>query len=293
MSRVPVQPTTIIEMASRIEMPEAIEPALALLAGMDGDAARDASVCIEFIARLDVDPRRLADAAARRARDHLETICRTLDPDYWGNYESCKRAAWIDSPAAPPGPVLGASAPQPCSPSSAIVRWPVYAAPHDHVLMLAAAEIDVMTLMERVIIEGRGWGLADRKKGHHFSIPLIPAKISRRGKKASVSAIEKAIPCLCRLGLLAYVGCGEKHRKLWTPTWDPRICDSPHAVFERAASLAERGARNTSYWRSGCGHRAIDPVRHVNEGIVAAIEAYRRSTFADQADVDCDRNGDL
>lgn len=292
MRRVPVHPDTIEEMANLIHMQEAIEPVIALFAGMDGDTARDVSVGIDFIARLDADPRRLADPAARRVRDDLETICRSHDPKYWENYLAHKRTEWIDTPATSLESARCVSGSPASCKLSVTAKWKALAAPHDHVLGLSVAETDVLNLLERIVVEGRGWGLDDPKKGRHISIPLIPARMSKRGKKASVSAIEKCIPGLCRIGLIACVGYGEKHRKLWTPIWDPRICDSPHAVFERAARLAEAGARNASYWRPVSGHPAIDPVHHVNKEVVAAIETYRRSTFADQADVDSDHNLD-
>lgn len=84
---------------------------------------------------------------------------------------------------------------------------------------LRPAEIELLDIIERVVIRGRGWGKKDRLRDVRDRTPLSPRKLSRHGQKKSPRTYQRAIRRLTSLGLLIHQDTGSDQVRVYSPAW--------------------------------------------------------------------------
>lgn len=103
---------------------------------------------------------------------------------------------------------------------------------------LQPAESELLDMLDRVIIRGKGWGLNDILRGLHKSIPLSPKNLSRKGKRKSPRTYQRAIHNLDQLGLILCDGTSSNQLRTYAPAWWTNNLDG-HAlqVWQRATEI--------------------------------------------------------
>ena len=172
----------------------------------------------------------------------------------------------------------------PVRPAMSPAHWRRLADQYLHGLGLSTAHEDILNVLQRVVVDGKGWGLKDPMRGRRFAVRLDPSRIAKKGLKCGQSTLERALRYLVRIGIVAYVGLDGKGRKLYTAAWDPRFTDAPNAVFETAAYSVAMGMGTAGYWRENGERLTYDPVRVPNQCIAGKIAGYGGDPYADGED---------
>lgn len=214
-------------------------------------------------------------------RENLFEIGALHSNDFGDLVESEGRLAWLDHGLKAPrevdaGPSYVVEGGRPMS-------WTMAAAPVRHRLNLKVAEVDILGLCHRIVVDRGGWKGRDRWAGQRNSVALIPLKLAEAAKKAdrkerglSRRAYERAIPALTRIGLLAWVGHEGGRYKSYVPLWHPAICADPYDLFARAAELRGNGVDEAGVWGGNGGGLANDPVRVMEPELPVRIAEYER-----------------
>ena len=84
---------------------------------------------------------------------------------------------------------------------------------------LREAEVELLDMLERVVIRGKGWHKNDKLRGLRDRIPLIPRMLSQKGKKKSVRTYQRAIRRLEQAGLILCQGTGSDQLRVFSPSW--------------------------------------------------------------------------
>jgi len=86
---------------------------------------------------------------------------------------------------------------------------------------LWSAEEEILDMIERVVIRGKGWTKKDKLRSIRDRIPISPRKLSKHGKKLSPRTYERSIKRLMRLGLLKHESTGTDQIRVFSPGWWP------------------------------------------------------------------------
>ena len=102
---------------------------------------------------------------------------------------------------------------------------------------LTKSDCEILTLLERALIRGHGWGPSDRYKGQHQELPLIPSQLSRHGQKYSIRTYQRTIKHLVAIGLLLQVGVRLDGIRIYTVSWWRGVTtESPEGAWRTAAT---------------------------------------------------------
>ena len=150
-----------------------------------------------------------------------------------------------------------------------IKHWRILAAVAGFpIARLQPAESELLDMLDRVIIRGKGWGLNDILRGLHESIPLSPKNLSRKGKRKSPRTYQRAIHNLDQLGLILCDGTSSNQLRTYAPAWWTDNLDG-HAlqVWQQAAKIFNSPRSNGRLCRSTvapvtplCRSRVAPPV---------------------------------
>ncbi len=269
--------------------PESANAVLRMMEDPTVDHVHDAEIGIELLVSLDADPEACKGTDIAREREALEGLCRSNHPSYWDFYQQCKWCVVLvgrdEQPLLVNGSQGSVGVPDQKEVGKGIeTNWRRLAAAYAPDVVFNTAESEVLNVIQRAAVNGRGWGLMDPVKGLHLWIYLMPERIARNGKKPRLHAVKKAIPGLIRLGLLAFVGIGEQGWKRFAASWNPIFCTEPADVFKRAAQRDADGARQAKYWRMNDERMAKDPVFVKNQVIHDAIQTYGKARIAKSQD---------
>ncbi len=103
---------------------------------------------------------------------------------------------------------------------------------------LRTAEVEILDLIDRVVIQGKGWGLKDELRGLYEDIPLSPAKLSWHGNKKSPRTYQRSIRRLDQLGLIINRGIGSDQLRSYSPAWwTSDFNDHARQVWQQAAAI--------------------------------------------------------
>lgn len=124
---------------------------------------------------------------------------------------------------------------------------------------LQPAESELLDMLDRVIIRGKGWGLNDILRGLHKSIPLSPKNLSRKGKRKSPRTYQRAIHNLDQLGLILFDGTSSNQLRTYAPAWWTDNLDG-HAlqVWQQASVIINSPGSNGHLCRT-----AVAQVTHL------------------------------
>lgn len=86
---------------------------------------------------------------------------------------------------------------------------------------LRSAESEILDMIERVVVRGKGWSKKDKLRDIRDRIPISPRKLSKHGKKLSPRTYERAIRRLEQLGLLKHESTGANQIRVFSPGWWP------------------------------------------------------------------------
>lgn len=168
-----------------------------------------------------------------------------------------------------------------------IAHWRKLAALADFpVSRLQPAESELLDMLDRVIIRGKGWGLNDILRGLHKSVPLSPKNLSRNGKRKSPRTYQRAIHNLDQLGLILCDGTSSNQLRTYAPAW---WTDNPDAhalqVWQRATEIFNSPGSNGHLCRT-----TVAPVTHLCRSRVAP-PVQNENHSAPLTTVDCEGEG--
>jgi len=129
------------------------------------------------------------------------------------------------------------------SPPSTGIRWREYArsAGFDTKWLSSAAQ-EILDMISRVLIAGKGWGISDAQRGQHKHIEFSPSRMSRHGQKRNRRTYQRQCTHLIDLGLLLEVERRPNGALVVAPGWwAPHYTSDAIAVWIEAARRYRRG----------------------------------------------------
>lgn len=110
-------------------------------------------------------------------------------------------------------------------------RWYLLARKADYpVKTLPKSHQEILGVLDRVIVQGDGWGPTDPQRGRHKAINLIPSKLKSHGLKRCERTYQRAIRNLVLRGLITHVATEIDRTGVYAPVWWP--VDSTEAAVE-------------------------------------------------------------
>ncbi len=101
---------------------------------------------------------------------------------------------------------------------------------------LTKTDKEILSMMDRILIWGHGWGKDDKKKGYQNALPLIPSRLSKKGQRRTPRTYQRTIQHLLTLGLISLVETRLDRIGTFTPSWWQGVnSDSPAQVWIIAA----------------------------------------------------------
>lgn len=112
---------------------------------------------------------------------------------------------------------------------------------------LSCAEKEILSLVERVLIRGMGWGPGDRAKGMYRHIQLIPSRLSMHGRQHSCRTYQRAISRLMDLGLLRQTSRRLGGVREFTAAWWKGVeTTDPIQIWRAAATIQQESDHQMS-----------------------------------------------
>lgn len=128
-------------------------------------------------------------------------------------------------------------------PSSGISRWRDLArgAGLDPKFLPNSA-IELLDMLSRVLIEGRGWGRNDRMRSLRRDIPFSPSAMSKHGQKRDRRTYQRQCKFLIELGLVLELRRTADGARVIAPAWwEPHYTRDGLSVWREAARRFARG----------------------------------------------------
>jgi len=100
--------------------------------------------------------------------------------------------------------------------------------------MLKSSELEVLRFVHRALVQGRGFGTRDSRRGYRIGIPLKPQELAKNGCHRQVT-YKRAIAALHRVKLLIKVGKDGKFR-LSAPCWWGQYESNPRKAIDAATA---------------------------------------------------------
>lgn len=102
--------------------------------------------------------------------------------------------------------------------------------------VLTKSDKEILSMINRVLINGKGWGPNDSMRGKWEWVVLQPSKLAYHGQKMSTRTYQRSIKHLLDLGLIVHVGNGNDGTRKFIPAWWPTdSIESSISEWERAA----------------------------------------------------------
>jgi len=120
-------------------------------------------------------------------------------------------------------------------------RWQSFHAPYEAGLRLHEAEREILSMVQRVVIRGGGWGPFDCYRGTRRGVKVDAEKLANKGSW-SKKTYERARARLVRLGLLEILDRDGRHFVYGPAWWEPSWRVDADGVFAEAARRAVQGA---------------------------------------------------
>lgn len=107
-------------------------------------------------------------------------------------------------------------------------------------IRLGKGDREVLSMLDRILIRGEGWGPKDSLQGQRTSIVFEPKKLSRKGAKLTERTYQRSRLRLERLGLLLVVDFTPCGARIVSPAWWPIHGVDPLAVWQTAKERMEQ-----------------------------------------------------
>jgi len=127
------------------------------------------------------------------------------------------------------------------TPTNYAVRWRdlARAAGFDFKRMSAAA-IEILDMLARVLIEGKGWGPKDRMRGKHRVVQLSPSRMSAHGQERNRRTYQRQYARLVALGLVLELRREPGGTRVVAPAWwEPYYTNDGLDVWKEATRRLE------------------------------------------------------
>ena len=109
---------------------------------------------------------------------------------------------------------------------------------------LPGAAVELLDMVSRVIVAGKGWGPSDRLRGQHREIVLSPSRLSKHGQGHDRRTYQRQYKRLLELGLLLELRRLPNGACVVAPAWwEPYYTSDGFSVWARAAQRVQDEAR--------------------------------------------------
>ena len=108
---------------------------------------------------------------------------------------------------------------------------------------LRVGEIEILDMVERVLIRGRGWGRADKQRSVRVDIRISPSTMSKHGGELNVRTYQRSLQRLRAIGLLTLQLTGVDQVGIYAPAWWPNLTEGAALdIWSTAADLLAQEA---------------------------------------------------
>jgi len=116
--------------------------------------------------------------------------------------------------------------------------------------LLKTGDREILNIVDRVLIQGKGWGPNDRNWNKRSTIRLIPRLLAKHGAKLSKRTYQRSIRNLIDIGLLQVVETCSDGTRNYCPVWWNKPITDALAIWKSAATCAYFASTETHSCRS-------------------------------------------
>lgn len=110
------------------------------------------------------------------------------------------------------------------------------------------SEQELLNFIDRVLIQGRGFGPDDRMRGQRNSVAIIPSKLSKHGNKFHSRTYQRATKLLLEIGLIGIISTDLSGNRCCRPLWWSPGSEVPDLkVWTQAKQVYESPTENLSH----------------------------------------------